>query len=76
MKAPNTDLKQQVDKIGYELMLKTQPGVIDAINAHLDKGGKAKQIERGLLRKFGKNSLTAQMAVGAAFYLEGQREQK
>lgn len=66
--------KQTVDKIGYELMLKTQPGVIDAINAALDKGGKAKQIERGLLRRFGKNSLTAAMAAGAAYYLEAQRK--
>ena len=68
-----TDLKQTVNKIGYETILKTQPGVIDAINAALDKGGKAKQIERGLVRKFGKNSLTASMVIGAAYYIEAQR---
>ena len=67
-------LQKTTDKIGYDLMLKTQPGVIQAINDDLDAGGTAKQIERKLTRRFGRNCLTAQLAIGATYYIESQRK--
>jgi hypothetical protein len=51
-----------MDKVGFELFSKNQPAVIAAINTALDRGGKAKQIERQLYKKFGKQSLTASLA--------------
>lgn len=70
----NPTLARQVDKISYELMLSTQPGVIEAISRDLNNGSTARQIEKALVKKFGRNCLTAQVAIGAAYYLEAQNE--
>lgn len=68
-------LAKAVDEIGYKTLLKNQPAAIEAIIEALDKGGTAKQLERELNRKFGRNSLTALMAIDAAYHLERQRKE-
>lgn len=70
-----TPLSRITDRIGYETIAKHRPRVIEAIIAALDQGATARQIEAGLIRRFGQASLTAQMAVGAAYYLEAQRKE-
>lgn len=73
--ADNTSLAQTMDKISFEVFEKHQPDVVTAINAALDNGDTAKQIERALFKRFGTMSLTAAMAAGAAHYLEAQRQE-
>jgi hypothetical protein len=68
-----TDLKSTVDKIGYETISQTQPGVIAAINAALAAGGSARAIERDIRKKFGPASVTAALVISAAYYLEAQK---
>jgi hypothetical protein len=64
-----------IDQIGYQLLSQYQPGIIAAIAATLERGGTAQEIERRLLARFGFASMTAQLTIGAAYWLEAQRAQ-
>ena len=72
MTTPTTDLKQTVDKIGFEMILRHHPKIIEEIKAMFDQGVTAKQIERRLLRY--STSTTANLVVCAAHYLEAQQK--
>lgn len=69
-------LAQQIDQAGFEIFAKNQPDVITAINAALDNGDTARQIEKALFKRFGTMSLMAALAAGAAHYLETERKDK
>ena len=69
-------LSHPMDKIGFELISKRQPKTIQAIENALARGATARQVEKRLHRLFGRNHVTVALIVGAAYYLEAQREQK
>jgi hypothetical protein len=72
---PPRPLVQVMDQISFEIFARQQPDVIAAINAALDHGDTAGQIERALIKRFGLASLTAALTAGAAHYLEQKRKE-
>lgn len=69
-----SQLTLEMDKISLDILETHVPGIIAAINAALDHGDSARQIEKALFKRFGTMSLTAALAAGAAHYLETQRQ--
>jgi hypothetical protein len=65
-------LEQTVDKIGFEMISRNHPQIIAEVEAMLNRGVTARQIEKRLRRN--STSLTAKLVVCAAHYMEAQRK--
>jgi hypothetical protein len=63
-------LRDEMDKIGFDLISKDNPRVIESIKARLSTGGTVKEIEKALRQKWGVKSTTVNLTVCAAYYLE------
>lgn len=65
-----------IEKSAYEAIKELNPSLLEAIESALSKGGTARQLERKLNRRYGKNVETVNCAILAAYHVERQRKSK
>jgi hypothetical protein len=66
--------EQLTDQAAYEILARDNPGLLASIEALL-VAITAKEVEQLMRQKLGQHSSVADLVIGAAYYLESQKEQ-
>jgi hypothetical protein len=59
----------KMDKLGYEMLAKDKPEIVEAIQDALVRGVSPDQIEQFLRCNFGEKNANINMAIHAAYYM-------